>query len=66
MTCTRMSCGSTNVAQSAWYDLNYTCDLAGNMTSYTDGFGTTIDESYDTARRLSSVTEQPEQRQLGG
>jgi RHS repeat-associated protein len=54
--CTPLTCSSTDASQSQYYDLSYTYDLAGNMTSYTDGFGTTISENYDNAGRLSSVT----------
>jgi len=56
MTCTPASCNSTNIADSTWYNLNNTYDLAGNVTSYTDGFGTTISSTYDGAGRLSMVT----------
>jgi RHS repeat-associated protein len=55
-TCTPATCNSTNIADSTWYNLTNTYDLAGNMTSYTDGFGTTISSSYDTAGRLSTVS----------
>jgi RHS repeat-associated protein len=56
MTCTPGSCNSTNIAQSTWYNLSNTYDLAGNMTSYSDGFGTTIGSTYDNAGRLASLT----------
>jgi len=54
--CTPAGCNNTNANNSQWYDLSYTYDLAGNMTSYTDGFGTKISQNYDGAGRLSSVT----------
>jgi RHS repeat-associated protein len=54
--CTETSCNGSNPATSVWYNLNYTYDLAGNRTSYTDGLSTTINESYDGAGRLATVS----------
>lgn len=54
--CTPATCSSTDAAASGWYDLSNTYDLAGNPTSYTDGFGTTISSTYDAGGRLLSVS----------
>jgi RHS repeat-associated protein len=54
--CTPTTCSNTNANDSGWYDLANTYDLAGNMASYTDGFGTTISSTYDAANRLLRVT----------
>jgi RHS repeat-associated protein len=54
--CTPINCNNSNINLSAWYDLSNTYDLAGNMASYTDGFGTTISSTYDGANRLLKVT----------
>jgi len=54
--CTPTTCSSTNVNDSLWYDLSNKYDLAGNPTSYTDGFHTTIASTYDGAGRLLTVT----------
>ncbi|WP_263415228.1 RHS repeat domain-containing protein [Terriglobus albidus] len=55
-TCTPLTCSSTNNASSGWYDQTYSYDLAGDLTSYSDGFGTTITQNYDSGGRISSVT----------
>jgi RHS repeat-associated protein len=48
--CTPLNCGSPNVA------MNYTYDLAGDMTSESNGFGWTYSFSYNTAQELTGVT----------
>lgn len=48
--CTPLNCGSPNVA------MNYTYDLAGDMTSESNGFGWTYSFSYNTAQELTAVT----------
>jgi RHS repeat-associated protein len=53
--CTPASCNSSNPNNSLWYTLSDTYDLAGDLTSYTNGFGTTISSSYDGSGRLSTV-----------
>jgi len=55
-TCIETTCNNTNIADSTWYSLNDTYDLVGNLTSYTDGFGTTVSARYDAAGRLSNVS----------
>jgi len=38
------------------YALNYAYDLAGNMTSYTNGVGVTFAQSFDSAARATGLT----------
>jgi RHS repeat-associated protein len=48
--CTPVNCGAS------YYALAYGYDLGGDLTSSTNGFGTTLTSAYDTARRLTGVT----------
>jgi RHS repeat-associated protein len=57
--CTPSTCNSSNIANSVWFNLSNTYDLAGDPASYTDGVNTTIGESYDAAGRLSTVKSTP-------
>ncbi len=40
----------------SYRSVNYTYDLAGDMTSYTNGVGVTFTQSFDTAGRVSQLT----------
>ena len=48
--CTPQNCGSANLA------VNYTYDLAGDMTSATNMSGGTVSYGYDAAARVNSVS----------
>jgi len=48
--CTPNNCGG------AGYPVNYTYNLGGNMTSYTNGMGTTFNQSFDSAGRFTQLT----------
>jgi RHS repeat-associated protein len=48
--CTPAVCGTSN------FPLSYTYDLAGNLTSSTNGFGVTLSYNYSAAARLQSLT----------
>jgi RHS repeat-associated protein len=39
-----------------WFSVNYTYDLAGDMTSYTSGAGVTFSQSFDTTGRITQLT----------
>jgi RHS repeat-associated protein len=48
--CIPVSCGSTH-----FYALNYGYDLAGDITSSSNGVGVTLTSAYDTAARFTGV-----------
>ncbi len=47
---TPLNCGSGN------WQLLYTYDLAGDMTTYTNGIGKTLTQSFDTAGRVTQLS----------
>jgi len=48
--CTPANCGT------GWFILDYTYDLAGNITSYTNSQGVTFTQAFNAAGRLTQVT----------
>lgn len=47
--CTPLNCGT------GWFQLNYTYDLVGDMTSYTNGEGVSFTQTFNAAARLTQL-----------